>query len=79
MTTASSTKRADVTCKHCKQPIEPCHRAGQLPTGVCAGWRHTALIAGRPIGAHYCRGRSINPLAEPAGNTACCPKRQSED
>jgi hypothetical protein len=66
---------ADI-CAHCQQPIERCPHdcaAGHL----LRGWRHTGY-PGKPIGAHYCGGRSINPVAEPS-TTATVTNRQTED
>jgi hypothetical protein len=51
-----------VTCRHCDQPIAGCPEA---PCVNPKGWFHLGM-PDRPIGKHYCAGRSINPLAEPA-------------
>jgi hypothetical protein len=53
---------ADISqaCRHCGEPIIPCPE----PIRFCKGWKH-AGFAGKPVGAHYCGGRSINPMAEP--------------
>lgn len=51
-------------CRHCGMDIEPCtHPRRGNP--VCKGWRHEGY-EDKPVGAHYCEGRSINPSAEPA-------------
>ena len=49
------------TCVHCGQPVVPCFGAA-LP--ACKGWVHAGMDD-RPIGRHYCEGRSVNPSAEP--------------
>lgn len=57
------------TCRYCQQPIERCPHdcaAGH----VLKGWRHIGY-PDKPIGAHYCGGRSINPAAEPASTPSC--------
>jgi hypothetical protein len=54
-----------MTCKHCGEPIERC------PIDPCSwngGWRHAGYLS-QPTGSHYCGGRSVNPIAEPAEST----------
>jgi hypothetical protein len=51
------------TCRHCGQEIVPCPAPTVIP--VCKGWKHARFIDSMPVGAHYCEGRSINPVAEP--------------
>ena len=36
------------------------------PVRFCKGWKHVAYLHYGPVGPHYCEGRSVNPLAEPA-------------
>lgn len=57
--------RAFGECRHCGQEIVQSCDPPSLP-GLCRGWKHTAWLDQMPIGAHYCGGRSVNPLAEPA-------------
>lgn len=49
-------------CRHCGDRIIPCSHAVLF----CKGWKHVQFITSKPIGAHYCGGRSVNPVAEPA-------------
>jgi hypothetical protein len=53
-----------VTCRHCCEPIVRCTE----PIQYCKGWKHAAYLHYGPVGAHYCQGRSINPLAAPGGD-----------
>lgn len=50
------------SCRHCHEEIVPC----PTPTLICEGWKHVRYLHFGPIGAHYCEGRSVNPVAEPA-------------
>jgi hypothetical protein len=50
------------TCRHCGGEIIP--RDGR--TRYCKGWKHVAYLHYGPVGPHYCEGRSVNPMAEPA-------------
>jgi hypothetical protein len=53
-----------LTCRHCGEEIIQC---GPYGLGCWAkGWKHTRFVDSMPAGAHYCEGRSINPVAEPA-------------
>jgi hypothetical protein len=52
------------SCKHCREEIVPCGQANLF----CRGWKHVRFLDSMPIGAHYCGGRSVNPLAEPEAN-----------
>lgn len=54
-------------CRHCHAEIVPCSCAVKA---VCNGWKHTEWLVSMPVGAHYCDGRSVNPPAEPAPETA---------
>lgn len=54
-----------VTCRHCCEPIVRCTE----PIQYCKGWKHVAYLHYGPVGPHYCQGRSINPLAEPGGDS----------
>jgi hypothetical protein len=52
------------TCRHCGEEIVPC---GPYGIGCWArGWKHAQFMESMPVGAHYCHGRSVNPVAEPA-------------
>jgi hypothetical protein len=50
------------SCRHCRGEIIPCTE----PIRYCKGWKHAAYLHYGPVGPHYCEGRSVNPLAEPA-------------
>lgn len=64
-------------CRHCGMDIEPCpHPRSANP--VCKGWRHEGY-ENKPIGAHYCGGRSINPSAEPATGPGATSKEEGSD
>lgn len=51
------------SCKYCREEIVPCPTPSTIP--VCRGWKHVRFLDSMPIGAHYCEGRSVNPVAEP--------------
>jgi hypothetical protein len=51
----------DSACRHCGGLIVPCAE----PARFCKGWKHALFLHYGPVGAHYCEGRSINPMAEP--------------
>jgi hypothetical protein len=50
-------------CRHCSEEIVPCPTPSMAL--FCEGWKHVRFIDSMPVGAHYCDGRSINPVAEP--------------
>jgi hypothetical protein len=52
-----------IPCRHCKREIVPCPAPSMIP--VCKGWKHAEFLDSMPVGAHYCGGRSVNPVAEP--------------
>ena len=52
------------SCRHCGEEIVPCAMYG-IGRCVAAGWKHVRFIESMPVGAHYCEGRSVNPVAEP--------------
>jgi hypothetical protein len=55
------TAETGTSCRHCHEPVVPC--TGQRGS-FCKGWKHAAFLHYGPVGAHYCEGRSINPVAE---------------
>ena len=64
-----------MTCKHCGKLVRPCpNRPAPMAPAFCRGWIHVGMDD-RPVGRHYCDGRSINPHAEP-DSSATIPKRR---
>ena len=55
------TAEAGTACRHCRELIVPCTE----PVRFCKGWKHAAFLRYGPVGAHYCEGRTLSPLAEP--------------
>ena len=53
-------------CRHCGEPIEPCPTCPP-EREVTKGWRHVGYDS-QPMGGHFCGGRTVNALAEPAAH-----------
>jgi hypothetical protein len=60
-------EEAATVCRHCGAEITRCPEEPVVGL-FCKGWKHAEFVAAKPIGAHYCGGRSVNPVAEPVAD-----------